>query len=181
MAEWLVVTLAVAAVGMSALCLAAVYEVFQQLEEVRRRLAMDDEPLELNIDNVDLADLAPVEVVERDRSALMFLHSTCGMCRLVADQFARSAPDGLWFVIPEHDVARLKSFEDLAALGKVIADPDEGGLADAMRLDVTPSVVLLQSGMVDRVLGVSSVSQVTRIVQDEGALGLSRGGVRVVG
>jgi hypothetical protein len=181
MADWLVVTLAVTAAGMSALCLAAMFEVFQQLLEIRRRIALDDEPMELNIEAVDLAGLAPDEVVERDRSALMFLHSSCGMCRLVADQYARSAPDGLWFVIPEHDVGRLKSFEDLAALGRVIADPDDGGLAEAMRLDVTPSVVLLRSGVVGRALGVSSVSQATRIVQDENALGLRNGGVRVVG
>lgn len=180
MAEWLVVTLAVLAAGMSALCLAAVFEVFQQLGEIRRRIALDDEPVELNIDAVDLGNLAPAEVVERERSALMFLHSSCGMCRLVADKYARSAPAGLWFVIPEHDVPRLKSFEDLAAQGKVIADPDDGGLADSMRLDVTPSVVLLRSGVVDRVLGVSSVSQATRLVQDESALGL-RAGVGVVG
>jgi len=180
-AEWLVVTLAVVAVGMSALCLAAVYEVFQQLEEIRRRLALDDQPVELNIDGADLRGLAPAEVVERDRSALMFLRSSCGMCRLVADKYARSAPAGLWFVIPEHDIARLKSFEDLAAMGKVIPDSDDTGLAAAMRLDVTPSVVLLRNGVAGRALGVSSVSQATRIVQDEDALGLRNGGVGVVG
>ena len=181
MAEWLVITVAVAAAGMSALCLAAVFEVFQQLEEIRRRLAIDDEPVELNIDAADLAGRAPAEVTERDRAALMFLHSSCGTCRLVADKYARATPEGLWFVVPEHDVGRLKSFEDLAAVGRVIADPDEGGLAEAIRLDVTPSVVLLRGGVVTRVLGVSSVSQATRIVQDADALGLVKGGVGVVG
>jgi hypothetical protein len=179
-ADWLVISLAVLAAGTSALSFAAVFEVYQQLEEIRRRISMDDEPVELNIDAIDLAELAPVEVVERDRAVLMFLHSSCGMCRLVADAYARSAPDGLWFVIPAQDIGKLKSFEDLVALGRVIPD-DDGGLADAMRLDVTPSVVLLRNGVVGRVLGVSSLSQATRIVQDPDALGLRKDGVTVVG
>ena len=181
MAEWLVISLAVLAAGMSAMSFAAVFEVYQQLDEIRRRISMDDEPVELNIDAIDLAELAPVEVVERDRAVLMFLHSSCGMCRLVADAYARSAPDGLWFVIPVQDIGKLKAFEDLVALGRVIPDDDDGGLADAMRLDVTPSVVLLRNGVVERVLGVSSLSQATRIVQDPDALGLTKGGVTVVG
>lgn len=181
MAEWVVVTLAVLAAAMSALCFAAVFEVFQQLEEIRQRISLDDQPVPLNLDRVDLTDIVPPAVVERDRAALMFLHSSCGTCRLVADAYAHDAPQGLWFVIPEHDVGRLKSFEDLHALGRVIADPDDGGLAQAMRLDVTPSVVLVAGGVVDEAFALSSLSQATRIVQDAGALGLTKGRLHVVG
>jgi hypothetical protein len=180
-AEWLVITLAVVAAAMSALCFAAVFEVFQQLEEIRRRISLDDQPAPLNLDKVDLAGIAPVAVVERDRAALMFLHSSCGTCRLVADAYAHEVPEGLWFVIPEHDVGRLKSFEDLHALGRVIPDPDDGGLAQAMRLDITPSVVLIAGGVVDEAFALSSLSQATRIVQDPGALGLTTGRLQVVG
>jgi hypothetical protein len=179
--EWLVITLAVVAAGMSALCFAALFEVFQQLEEIRRRIALDDQPVELNLDPIDLRGVVPDEIADRDRAALMFLHSSCGTCRLVADAYARTSPPGLWFVIPEHDVGKLKSFEDLDALGKVVADVDEVGVAATMRLDVTPSLVLLDGGVVDEAFALSSLSQTTRIVQDTRALGLERRAVRVVG
>lgn len=167
--DWLIILLCGTGVTLSATCFAALAEGYRQLEEMRRQLSMDDQPLELNVDAGDLTGVAPPEVALSAEATLIFLHSSCGTCRLVADTFVRSIPTGVWFVIPEHDVGRLKSFEDLERQGHVIRDNVEHGIAAALRLDVTPSIVQLSMGTVEKAFGVSTVSQITRLVNLLGA------------
>jgi hypothetical protein len=163
MADWVLIALTLLAVGMSAVCFAALVETFKQLSEIRATLEIDDEPLPLDIELADLRGLIPAEVTSRSSAALVFLHGRCGTCRLIADAYRTAPPRGVWFVISREDANASKAFEDLLSSGQAILDDDEA-LAEALRLDVAPAVVTVADGSATSALGISTVRQVAKLV-----------------
>jgi hypothetical protein len=176
MSDWLLLVL-VGAVGIVAcVCAAALTEVFRQLEELRRAMRLDDQPMPLDLpsDDVTADDLGlPAAVRELPEAILVLLHRKCGTCRAVAEAFRGGAPRGVWFVIPEEDLASSRAFEALtAATAQVILD-GPGGIAATLQLDVAPAVVTLRHGAVEQVLGVSTATQLLDLVPATDAPGLA--------
>ncbi|WP_230317284.1 hypothetical protein [Conexibacter sp. W3-3-2] len=140
---------------------AALVEVFRQLAEIRRTLDLDDSPMALEFQERDLRE-APVDLppdMLEGHHGLVFLHATCGTCRLVAEAYA-SAPDRrAIFVIPSEDVDATPAFRRLAETSQVFADSDEA-LAGFLGMDVAPSVVGVEDGRAVGAVGISTVRQV---------------------
>ena len=167
MADWLIISVALAGALAGALAFSAQLEVFRQLEEIRRHLSLDDEPMVVDAKPVDISTLLPPVAARAQESVLISLHSSCGTCRLVADSYTKvldSIPDHVWFVIPAYDIERLEAFKHLVQTGRVIPDNHLQGIATATEIDVTPALIFVKEGVVDRAYGASSLAQVTKMV-----------------
>ena len=126
-------------------------------------MSLDDMPTPLALATVGL----PTDAVGLDRIPrtepdviAVFLSASCTICRVVADAFQGGSPQRVWFVIEDTAAARhVYSGLAQASRDRVIWDAGRT-IATTTGIDITPSLVGIQFGIISRAFGVSSARQV---------------------
>ena len=146
------------------LCCGALLEVFRQLASVRTILKLDDRAMPLDLAGQGKsAAVVGIEVgLERlPESICVFLSSRCSTCRTIAAAFKGGPPANTWFILEVDNESGRNTMLGLlgASADRTVLDHNSV-IAGALGLDVTPSIVSFDYGVVSRAYGVSSVKQV---------------------
>jgi hypothetical protein len=164
------VLIAIAGTGLTLLvliCCGALIEVFQQLEQVRTTIKLDDKPipLELRSGGTSVTDLGlPSALVDIPEMILIFLSSKCVTCKSIAHAFRGGAPERVWFILETDEDGRKELSDVLSATESRIVWDKSGEIATVAGIDITPSVLTLSYGTIVRAYAVSSAHQVFALI-----------------
>jgi hypothetical protein len=164
------VLIAIAGTGLTLLvltCCGALVEVFQQLEQVRTTIKLDDKPipLELRSGGTSVTDLGlPPVLAEIPEMILIFLSSKCVTCKSIAHAFRGGAPERVWFILETDADGRKELSAALSTTESRIVWDKTGQIAKVAGIDITPSVVTLSYGAIVRAYAVSSAHQVFALI-----------------
>lgn len=159
----LAVLVCLLAVGMF-LLFGALVEVYRQVDQIRTYLRLIDE--EIPIDLGAAAGLPataiglPAAVGEEPSTLVLFLSNKCTACRSIARAFNGVIPPSLWVVVEPVFDHEADAFIAEHRLGGERLIVDHGGqIAERLRLDVTPSVLFVEGGKLERASSVASSRQ----------------------
>jgi hypothetical protein len=132
-----------------AFVLAAQVEFARQLEEIRRVANIGSQPLFLEVQHTEgplPPELLPTpSALDRGRSHLFFVSSSCYTCEGIASLLLGALPPSVWLVV---DATRSRqATRPLQALIDEAGDRvlrDDGALAEAVGVSATPSLVVIE-------------------------------------
>lgn len=167
----LVLAICIAVIALiQVICVLALIDQYRGLLKIRANLGLIDatQPLELAAIGAGTAPSAiglPAGLDLEERTAVLFLSTTCSTCRTIGQALQGRVREPLWLVIEGPSTeACTKWLSDVRLSGDRIAQDIHGDIAARLGLEIAPSALIFQSGQLVRAAAVSSVRQLQRFV-----------------